>query len=208
MKNQYIKKMIIRKLFKFEGAHVVRNCSSDRCKHSIHGHSYKVEVFLESQTLDKGQMVMDFGLLKGPVRDIIDAFDHAYAIWSKEPYEFKHFITENSARYVEMPVSPSAEMFSLMFYAIIKKILAKTEFNNGEKNIHLYSVRVHETETGYAESSHDDYINLWVDGGYKIEDIIFSQTIKDEWKDPEMWDKILNYEFDVFINPIIKPQIQ
>ncbi|MBP8064536.1 MAG: 6-carboxytetrahydropterin synthase QueD, partial [Acinetobacter sp.] len=31
--------MIIRKLFKFENAHVVRNCTSDRCKRSIHGHS-------------------------------------------------------------------------------------------------------------------------------------------------------------------------
>ncbi|MDN5891534.1 MAG: 6-carboxytetrahydropterin synthase QueD, partial [Psychrobacter sp.] len=27
--------MRIRKLFKFENAHIVRNCSSERCKHSI-----------------------------------------------------------------------------------------------------------------------------------------------------------------------------
>ncbi|HCN16273.1 MAG TPA: 6-carboxytetrahydropterin synthase QueD, partial [Moraxellaceae bacterium] len=34
--------MRIRKLFKFENAHIVRNCSSDRCKYSIHGHSYQI----------------------------------------------------------------------------------------------------------------------------------------------------------------------
>ena len=45
--------MIIRKLFKFEGAHIVRDCSSDRCKFSIHGHSYVVEVFLTSDKLDR-----------------------------------------------------------------------------------------------------------------------------------------------------------
>ena len=39
--------MLIRKLYGFENAHIVRNCSSDRCRRSIHGHSYKVEVILE-----------------------------------------------------------------------------------------------------------------------------------------------------------------
>ena len=35
--------MIIRKLFKFENAHIVRGCSTQRCRASLHGHSYKVE---------------------------------------------------------------------------------------------------------------------------------------------------------------------
>lgn len=52
--------MLIRKLFKFENAHVVRNCTSDRCKRSIHGHSYKVELLLKASKLDHGQMVYDF----------------------------------------------------------------------------------------------------------------------------------------------------
>lgn len=56
--------MRIRKLFKFENAPIVRNCSSERCKHSIHGHSYQIELILEAKRLDHGQMVYDFGLLK------------------------------------------------------------------------------------------------------------------------------------------------
>ena len=107
--------MIIRKQFKFEGAHLVRNCSSERCKKSIHGHSYIVEVFLESYYLDNGQMVVDFGLLKGTIKDFLDSFDHTYSIWDEEKDEFKGFMKSNSARWVEMPVSPSAEMYSLMF---------------------------------------------------------------------------------------------
>jgi hypothetical protein len=59
--------MLIRKLFKFENAHIVRGCSTRSCAHSIHGHSYKVELLLEALALDHGQMVYDFGLLKdGP----------------------------------------------------------------------------------------------------------------------------------------------
>ena len=52
--------MLIRKQFKFEGAHIVRNCSSQRCRENIHGHSYIVEVFITSDKLDDGYMVMDF----------------------------------------------------------------------------------------------------------------------------------------------------
>ena len=57
--------MLIRKLFRFENAHIVRGCSTRRYAHSIHGHSYKVELLLEAHALDHGQMVYDFGLLMG-----------------------------------------------------------------------------------------------------------------------------------------------
>ena len=179
--------MLIRKKYTFEGAHIVRNCSSDRCKKSIHGHSYIVEVFFISDKLDNGQMIYDFGLTKGTIKDIIDSFDHAYSVWNKESEDFQNFIKNNSARYVLMPVSPSAEIYSLMFFYIIDQILKNTEFNNCEGNIQLYSVRVHETATGYAESFRDD-LKMW---DFNLEDIIFSQQIKDEWKDPEMYYKLI-----------------
>ena len=193
--------MKIRKLFKFEGAHIVRDCSSDRCKKSIHGHSYIVEVFLESDSIDNGQMVVDFGLLKGNVKDVIDSFDHAYSMWDRETNDYKKFMKENSERWIEMPVSPSAEMYSLMFYAIIHTILFKTKWNNGEENVKLHSVRVHETATGWAESFYDDYVNIWLEN-YKIEDIKISVGVKAEWRDPELWDKILDPSY-IFENPIV-----
>ena len=191
--------MIIRKQFTFEGAHIVRNCSSDRCKRSLHGHSYIVEVFFTSDKLDNGMMVYDFGLTKGTIKDIIDSFDHAYSMWNKEKTDFKKFIKKESARWIEMPVSPSAEMYSLMFFFIIDKILQNTQFNNGEGNVQLSSVRVHETATGYAESFRED-LKFW---DYQLGDIIFSNQIKEEWKDPKMYDKLINNI--QFINPIITP---
>jgi 6-pyruvoyltetrahydropterin/6-carboxytetrahydropterin synthase len=198
--------MIIRKLFKFEGAHIVRNCSSNRCKFSIHGHSYKVEVFFTSNGLDKGQMVLDFGLMKGNIKDLIDSFDHAYSMWNKESKEFKKFIKENSDRWIEMPVSPSAEQYSLMLFYIINKIINATKFNNGEQEVSLYSVRVHETDTGYAESFRKDlkYIT------YNLDDIKFSKGIKQEWNDPQMYKKLkkaVKNNKKCFVNPTVELQV-
>ena len=171
--------MLIRKEYKFEGAHVVRNCSSDRCKRSIHGHSYVVEVLLEGDILDKGMMIYDFGLMKTTIGELIDSFDHTYVMWSKESNEFKTFMKNNSRRCIELPVSPSAECFSLVFLAMIDKIIQNTNKVNGEGNIKVNSVIVHETRTGYAQSFRSD-LHLLAD--YSLNDIWFSDGVKEEWK--------------------------
>jgi len=201
--------MIIRKLFKFEGAHIVRNCSSERCKHSIHGHSYVVELFFTSKGLDNGQMVMDFGLMKGTIKDFIDGFDHAYSMWTKESDEFKSFMKENSDRWIEMPVSPSAEAYSLMFLYVVDKIIKATNFNNGEKDVEVSSVRVHETTTGYAESFRDDL--KYFDFHFNLDDIVLSDGIINEFKDPKMYEKLINFTKNggkkPFINEVVEQQV-
>ena len=197
--------MIIRKKFKFEGAHIVRDCSSDRCKKSLHGHSYVVEVFLTSTKLDFGQMIYDFGLTKGTIKDIIDSFDHAYAMWTKESDDFKKFIKTNSDRYIEMPVSPSAECFSLTLLYLIDKILQATEFKNGEGEVRVKSVRVHETETGYAEAFLEDL--EWFK--FSLTDIVFSEAIKAEWKDAKMYDKLIAYHSSTSSEkPFVNPEVE
>lgn len=179
--------MIIRKEFKFEGAHIVRNCSSNRCKFSIHGHSYVVEVFITSNKFDNGMMVMDFGLMKSNIKDFIDGFDHAYSMWDKESKDFREFIYNNSERVIEMPVSPSAEAYSLMFFKVIDAIIEATSFANGEGNIKLYSVRVHETVTGYAESFRED-LKMF---DFDLKDIKISDAIKSEWINPLMFSELI-----------------
>jgi len=197
--------MKIRKLFKFEGSHIVRNCSSTRCKFSRHGHSYKVELFFTADGLDNGGMIMDFGLMKKNIKDLIDSFDHAESIWEKD------FLAVEqgecfSERYIIMPVTPSAEQYALLFLFMIQKIIKATEFNNGEKNVRISSVIVHETDTGYAEAFSDD-IHL-VD--YKLEDIKFSKGVKDEWSDPKMFDKLIIADLEktiCFKNPKVVQQV-
>jgi len=186
--------MIIRKLFKFENAHIVRNCTSRRCSRSIHGHSYKVEVKLSSNFLDNGQMVMDFGLMKLYIKDIIDSFDHAITLWNKDDKEYIEFAKKFSERYIILPVNPSAEQFSRVFFLIIDRVLSLMDFKNSEKEIKLYSIIVHETDTGYAECFREDAYNFEGMGEINLEDIIFSKRIKEEWKVKNMWEKILKKE--------------
>lgn len=144
--------MIIRKLFRFEAAHIVRDCSTDRCKENIHGHSFIVELFLQSDTLDNAGMVYDFGLLKGTVKSFIDAFDHCYLLWTGEAKGFKNFIKNCNKRWIEFPFNPTSETLALFLHKGIQDILDHAPMNNGEGKIKVKSVRLHETATGYAET--------------------------------------------------------
>lgn len=182
--------MIIRKQFKFENAHIVRDCSSSRCKFSLHGHSYKVEVLIESNYLDDGQMVYDFGLTKLYIKELIDSFDHAVTLWSFDDKEYKDDMKKHSLRWVELPVSPSAEQFCRVIFLIVERVLQLSSMNNGEKNVKVNSVIVHETDTGYAQGFYDDAHSLLM-GEIKLEDINFSRQVKSEWSDSSLWEKVI-----------------
>ncbi len=178
--------MLIRKLFKFENAHVVRNCTSDRCKRSIHGHSYKVELLLKASKLDHGQMVYDFGLLKGVIKDLFDSFDHAICFWEKDDPQYIDACQTFSARWISLPVSPSAEQFSRIFFYLAQQVLQSTVTQNGEGDVEVYSVIVHETDTGYAQSFIEDIQNEQM-GILSLDRIVFSEQIQIEWANPRMY---------------------
>jgi len=182
--------MLIRKLFRFENAHIVRNCSSDRCRRSIHGHSYQVEILLSAQALDHGQMVYDFGLMKGDIRNLIDSFDHAVAFWDKDDPEYIAACKQFSARWVSLPISPSAEQFSRVIFAMVDRVLALTDMVNGEQDVALHSVIVHETATGYAQCFREDITNPRM-GELPLERIVFSEQVCAEWPEPTLWQQIL-----------------
>lgn len=185
--------MLIRKLFRFENAHVVRGCSTRRCAHSLHGHSYKVELLIEAQALDHGQMIYDFGLLKQGPRTLIDAFDHATTIWAGDDPEYIAACQRFSERWIVIPVSPSAEQFARLFFVMIDRLLSLTDMVNGEDDVRLHSVIVHETDTGYAQCFREDAINPRM-GLIGLESIEFSTGIRQEWSDPLLFEKLKRCE--------------
>jgi len=190
--------MIIRKLFKFENAHIVRGCSTIKCRSSVHGHSYKVELLFESNFLDNGQMVYDFGLMKQNMKDLIESFDHAIALWGEDENDYLQDMKKHSARWVELPVSPSAEQFSRVIFVMIDKLLGLTSTINGEKEVKLHSVIVHETDSGYAQCFEADAYSKEM-GDIDLREIIFSQQVQEDFHDKKLWQKILSEE--TFINP-------
>ena len=194
--------MVIRKEFRVESAHIVRNCTSERCSHSIHGHSAVIELFFESDQLDNAQMVMDFCLMKTSIKQFIDSMDHCYLLCDKDKPEFKEFITKECDRYIVMPFNPSAEMLSLYIFKNVSSILELTNLANGEQNVKLKAVRYHETVTGYAECNEDDLKNIWKP---EYDNVRYSDGVLRDWSD-ELTQAM---QFDVRIqNPIIPQQIK
>ncbi len=182
--------MIIRKLYRFEAAHIVRNCSSDRCKYSLHGHSFRCELQLSAERLDRGQMVYDFGLLKRHVKDFLDGFDHATLFWERESAEFRRSIEKHSRRWIRFPVSPTAEQLSRVIFVGARALLAATERANGDEAARVHSVTLHETETGCAQCFEADADSLEM-GRIDLARVVFSPAVKADWADPKMWEKLL-----------------
>ena len=190
--------MLIRKLFKFENAHIVRGCSTQKCSQNIHGHSYKIEVLLESNYLDNGQMVYDFGLTKRYIKELIESFDHAITLWSKDDISYVSDMKKHSTRWIELPVSPSAEQFSRVIFLMVERVLNCTGMVNGERNVTLHSIIVHETESGYAQGFREDAYSKLM-GLIRLDNIFFSENIKKSWTNPQLWDELLDNQ--LMVNP-------
>lgn len=196
--------MKIRKEFTVESAHIVRNCTSHRCSHSIHGHSAKIEVFFESEYLDNAQMVYDFGLMKSTIKEFIDSMDHSYLLCKHDGSQFKRFIKESCDRWIELPCNPTAEMLSVFIMNGINTIMKNTRTQNGEcRSLRCTAVRYHETSTGYAECDQSDVDRLR--DNIMLSDTAFSEGVIRDWSRDL---KDILYNGKTVINPIVNPQIK
>jgi len=123
----------IGKTFKFEAAHFLPNADSECCR-NIHGHSYKVEVVLQSEELIN-DMVLDFCHLSRWWETIHEKWDHAIIVKESSP------TAKNKT--VVLGVHPTAEhMARHLWYAAR---------NHLGPSVWVESVKVWETETSWAE---------------------------------------------------------
>ena len=74
---------------------------------------------------------------------------------------------------------------------MIERILELSVMNNGEREVKLHSVIVHETDTGYAQCFKEDATNPQM-GEIRLSDIKFSEAIIDEWEDKNLLEKMIN----------------
>ena len=103
-----------------------------------------------------------------------------------------------------MPVSPSAEQFSRVFFFLADQVLQQTTTQNGEGDVQVHSVIVHETATGYAQCFREDIENVQM-GLLSLEQIEFSEQVMQEWSDPAMYDQLK--QGISFLNPEVTPQV-
>jgi 6-pyruvoyltetrahydropterin/6-carboxytetrahydropterin synthase len=109
----------------FSAAHFLRGYQG-KCE-NLHGHNWKVEVVVVSETLDALGMVMDFSELKKLTAAVLEELDH------KHLNELTYFINDN----------PSSENIARHIFNTLKEKL-------GKKNCNLEEVSVWETDTSRA----------------------------------------------------------
>jgi 6-pyruvoyltetrahydropterin/6-carboxytetrahydropterin synthase len=133
--------------FRFEMAHSLWNYDGP-CK-NIHGHSYKLYVTVigkpsEDSSDPKNGMVIDFSDLKKIIdENVIDYFDHSVIISSKADNPELKKISEMFDKFYIVDYQPTCENLVNQIARIIKEKLPE--------KIKLFSVRLRETATSYAE---------------------------------------------------------
>jgi 6-pyruvoyltetrahydropterin/6-carboxytetrahydropterin synthase len=60
----------------FSAAHRLTMVGAD-CE-NLHGHNWKVEVYLQGERLDEAGVLLDFGVVKTRVREVMATLDHRF----------------------------------------------------------------------------------------------------------------------------------
>ena len=141
-------KIRITKQFSFETGHALYGYDG-KCK-NVHGHSYKLLVTvigrpISDNTNVKFGMVIDFSDLKTIVKsEIVDVFDHATVFNKNTPHvELAKELEVRGHNVLLVDYQPTSEMMVIDFAKKIKKRLPEA--------IQLYSLRLQETDSSFAE---------------------------------------------------------
>ncbi len=137
----------ITKQFRFEAAHALYGY--DGACRNIHGHSYILYVTLIGKPINDSQhpkygMVMDFSVLKKIVNEqIVDQFDHALMVRSGTPHDDLANSSELLGKVMKLDYQPTCENMITDFAQRISAQLPP--------EVKLFSLKLHETATAYAE---------------------------------------------------------
>ena len=81
----------------FSAAHQLKDFEG-ACE-DLHGHNWKIEVYVTSETVDEAGVVLDFRVLKKHVNAVMEELDHKF-LNDLEAFKDKNPSSENIARYV------------------------------------------------------------------------------------------------------------
>ena len=81
----------------FAAAHQLEMVAK-KCE-NLHGHNWKVEVYIEGEKLNDAGVVIDFGEIKKYLSDIVKTLDHTF-LNELECFQNNNSSSENIARYI------------------------------------------------------------------------------------------------------------
>ncbi|HET8808901.1 MAG TPA: 6-carboxytetrahydropterin synthase [Flavobacteriaceae bacterium] len=138
----------ITKQFSFETGHALYGYDG-KCR-NVHGHSYKLNVTVIGEPINdsnhvKYGMVIDFGDLKKIVKEeIVDKFDHAVVFNKNTPHlELAKELENRDHNVILVDYQPTSEQMTIDFAEKIQQRLPKS--------VRLFSLKLQETETSFAE---------------------------------------------------------
>jgi 6-pyruvoyltetrahydropterin/6-carboxytetrahydropterin synthase len=140
-------KIRVTKRFHFEMAHTLYEY--DGLCQNIHGHSYLLEITLIGEPRNepshpKDGIVMDFGQIKELVKThIVNRFDHALMVNKLVPEKQKQLLNQTTERFIVVDFQPTSENMVVYIANILQQHLPS--------GVNLFSVRLYETATSFAE---------------------------------------------------------
>jgi 6-pyruvoyltetrahydropterin/6-carboxytetrahydropterin synthase len=88
----------LRVVTRFAAAHRLTMVGA-KCE-NLHGHNWKIEVYVQGQSTDKGGVLVDFGVIKRHVRELMETLDHKFLNELEYFSEGTPPSSENIARYL------------------------------------------------------------------------------------------------------------
>jgi 6-pyruvoyltetrahydropterin/6-carboxytetrahydropterin synthase len=149
-----MQKVRVTKEFTFEMAHALWNY--DGACRNVHGHSYKLFVTIIGTpkydvSSSKLGMVIDFGDLKRIVkREIVDKYDHSLVISDSVPFSSSLQVEQMFHKSYIVNFQPTCENLVIDFAKRLKPLLPDA--------VSLFSLKLYETETSFAEWYQSDNI--------------------------------------------------
>jgi len=140
-------KIRVAKRFHFEMAHALFQYNG-LCR-NIHGHSYNLEVTLIGKSKQepghpKDGMVLDFGDIKEIVKtNIVDRYDHALMVNSLFTDSQIEILKKTTNRIIVVDFQPTSENIVADIATILQQLMPA--------GVSLFSIRLYETVTSYAE---------------------------------------------------------
>jgi len=94
-----------------------------------HGHTFYVEVHLESECIDEQGMIIDTDALKFAIKEIEQLLDHAYILHKDDPIKEDFINLFRGYKVVIIDIMPTAEGLAQYIYMLLKEKLKKILLN-------------------------------------------------------------------------------
>ena len=142
------------KMIEVENGHLLSK-HPDKCRFP-HGHTRKVELGFEADTVDDREMVFDFKLIGRIIGDFLETYDHALCMNTEDP-KFDFFKEAYGDRIIGFEgEDPTTEVMARTIYQHTKNSLAQfTQTADPEYPVRdcvkIAKIKVWETTSSWAE---------------------------------------------------------